>query len=506
MKRYIYIFLLFSTTVISCKKELDQVNPNVITQENFWKTETDVLSGLAATYKYLKQNNMGYWAYKQVQLTNGRGDDFYIRNDVKDMYQLSTFNNSPTTGIPGDLFRGAFTGIFRANQVIMNSPNAEISEELKTQFIAEAKFLRALNYFHLAINFGAVPIITTVPQTRDEYFVKQSSEKEVWAQIVSDLQEAKAHLPVSYPSNWIGRATKGAAIGYLGKAYVYQKKWVEAENEFKLLAQVQGNPQAPYNYDLLSNYENNFIKEYDNNLESLFEIQIQNSGGSNPWAAENATESQGVVTAYGFAPTEIGGWFQVFPTNKMFNEFQKEKTINGDFDPRMYASIVWDYPGAMYYNRPYTGFSVVFDKKSRVRKYQNWRDANEGIQISEINEKALRFADILLLYAEALTMQGKVQEAYPLVNRIRTRANLAVLSSGYTKENMMLEIQHQRMVEFFREGQRFYDLKRWGLLEKEITNSDKEGREFFNLAKHSYFPIPQNEINTNPNIEQNSAW
>jgi hypothetical protein len=102
-------------------------------------------------------------------------------------------------------------------------------------------------------------------------------------------------------------------------------------------------------------------------------------------------------------------------------------------------------------------------------------------------------------------MQGRVAEAYPLVNRIRQRANLTELPAGYNGDQMMEEIRHQRMIEFFREGLRFYDLKRWGLLEQKITNSDKEGRQFFE-PKFRYFPIPQNELNTNPNMEQNEAW
>jgi len=505
MKRNLYILLL-ACSMAACTEELEQANPNVTTQETFWKTENDVLSGLAATYKTLKQQENGYWAVRGIELTNGRGDDFFIRNDVKDLYQLSTYTNNATTGTPSNLYATAYTGIFRANQVIENTPNADISDALKIQFIAEAKFLRAVNYFHLAINFGAVPVITAVPLERADYFVKQSPEAEVWQQVEIDLQEAKADLPVSYSAEWVGRATQGAAIGYLGKAYVYQKMWAEAESEFKLLAQPNGQPQAPYNYDLLADYGQNFMKEYDNNMESLFEVQNQNVGGSQPWAGENANESMGATTAQEFAPTEVGGWFEAFPTNKMLNEFQKEKTIEGDFDPRMYASIVWDYPGAIYYGLPYSEFAEVFGIKSRIRKYQNWWDENEGIWISEINEKALRYADILLMYAEALTMQGRTAEAYPLVNRIRTRAKLADLTAGFGQEQMMAEIRHQRMVEFFREGLRFYDLKRWGLLAEEIANSDKEGRQFFNEARHAYFPIPQNELNTNPNIEQNPNW
>lgn len=505
MKKHICILLL-SGLLASCTDELNQVNPNAITVSTFWKTENDVVSALAGTYKTLRQPFRGYWGYKGTQLVNGRGDDFFIRNDSKDMYQLTTFTNSPTTSIPSDLFAGCYSGIFRANQVIENAPTITMANNARKQYVAEAKFLRALNYYHLAINFGAVPIITVLPKSRADYATKQGTEAEVWAQIVSDLQAAKADLPVSHPVQWTGRATQGAAIGYLAKSYVYQKKWAEAEAEFKLLAQATGAPQAPYTYDLVANYEDNFLKVKDNNVESLFEIQNQNVGGIDLSGNETAIESQGVTTAQAFAPTEVSGWFQAYPTNKMFEEFQKEKTVDNDFDPRMYASIVWDYPGATFYRRPYTQFSVVFGKQSRIKKYQNWQEIDEGVKVSEINEKTLRFADILLLYAETLTMQDRAAEAYPLVERIRSRAKLASLPAGYTKDQMMAEIRHQRMVEFFREGQRFYDLRRWGLLEQEIANSDKEGKQFFTLQKHAYFPIPQNELNTNPSIEQNAAW
>jgi tetratricopeptide (TPR) repeat protein len=506
MKKLIYISV-FLLSLTSCDDELEQANPNVLTEESFWETEGDALSALAATYKYLKQNTFGYWGYRVVQLQNARADDFFLRNDNRGLYQLSTFSNSPTTDTPGFLFSGAYTGIFRANQVITNTPNSNIQEGIQNQLVAEAKFLRALNYYHLVLNFEAVPIFTTVPQVREDYFKAKSTREEIWIQIENDFQEAKSVLPTSYPPEWVGRATRGAAIGYLGKSYVYQEKWEEAINEFELLVEPTGEAKAPYNYKLLEDYEHNFMAEFDNNEESLFEIQIQNVGGSDAWGGENANESQGVVIAYGMAPTEVGGWFQMHPTNKMFNEFQKERTVDGDFDPRMYASIVWDYPGAMFYNRPFTEFEQVFNKNAKVRKYQNWRNDNEGIPgSSEINEKALRFADILLLYAEALTMQGRVAEALPLVNRIRNRADLTDLLSVLDKNAMMDEIQHQRMVEFFREGQRFYDLRRWGLLDEEISASDKEGREFFDEDRHDFFPIPQDEMNTNPEIEQDPNW
>jgi hypothetical protein len=110
------------------------------------------------------------------------------------------------------------------------------------------------------------------------------------------------------------------------------------------------------------------------------------------------------------------------------------------------------------------------------------------------------------MLAEALTMQGKVDEAYPFVKQIRDRAQLAILPAGYGQDQMMAEIRHQRMIEFARENQRFYDLKRWGLLQQEISNSDKVGKQFYTSPKHDLFPIPQNEINANPKMEQNSNW
>ncbi len=264
------------------------MNPNSLTTTNFWKTENDFKAGLAAAYKVWKDVNNGYWAVRGVELTNGRGDDMFIRNDVKDLYQLSTFTNNATTGVPASMFTGAYNAIFRANQVIDNLPGSEVSEALKVQLSAEAKFIRALNHFNLAINFGSVPVITAVPKTSADAAVEKSTEEQVWAQVIADLKDAAAGLPVSYDANNVGRATKGSALGVLGKAYVYTKNWAEAENTFKLLAQPNGQSQAPFTYDLLANYEDNFMPATDNNVESLFEIQIQNVGGTAPWNGENA--------------------------------------------------------------------------------------------------------------------------------------------------------------------------------------------------------------------------
>lgn len=163
----------------------------------------------------------------------------------------------------------------------------------------------------------------TTLRKREDYFVEQSEEAVVWAQIESDFNDAVASLPVNYPEEWVGRATKGSAVGYLGKVYLYQSKWTEAEGQFALLTSPSGMSKAPYNYDLLPDYQDNFLPGSDNNIESLFEIQNQNVGGVEPWAGENANEAQGVTTAQEFAPTEVGGWFEAHPTEKIYKSERK---------------------------------------------------------------------------------------------------------------------------------------------------------------------------------------
>ena len=190
-----------------------------------------------------------------------------------------------------------------------------------------------------------------------------------------------------------------------------------------------------------------------------------------------------------------------------------EKTLSNDFDPRMYATLIWDYPGATFYNKPFSAFKLVFGYSSIFKKYQNYMQDGEiagasgaSDYTSSNNERALRYDDVLLMLAEALTMQAKVTEAYPFVKLIRDRAQLTVLPAGLNQDQMMVEIRHQRMIEFARENQRYYDLKRWGLIKQELDNSDKVGKQFYTTPKHDLFPIPQSEINANSKMKQNLNW
>ncbi|UOE47770.1 RagB/SusD family nutrient uptake outer membrane protein [Mucilaginibacter sp. SMC90] len=504
----LYIMLSAAMLIVSCKKStLELENPNQITSATYWKTENDVISSLAATYGLLRDVNGGFYGVRGVEQANGRGDDFVIRNDVQDLYQLSTFTNTTDNATASTLWNISYQAIMRANQILQNISKVPISADLQKRYIAEAKFLRGINYFILVINFGDVPIRLSVPQTTNDYFTAKSPEADVWKQVKQDFTDAAADLPVSYDAQWVGRATEGAALAYLGKADLYTKDWSAAETTLKQLT------ATPFSYQLMPNFGDNFIATKENNQESVFEIQLGDVGGTNPWSGENAGQALGVTTAQEFAPSEVGGWFEISPDDKLFNEFQKERTMGNDFDPRMYATLVWNYPGATFYNKPFSSYALVFGYKSLLKKYQNYNQTNEiagssgaSDYTSSNNERALRYSDVLLMIAEAITMQGNVSAAYPFVQQIRTRAQLPPLQQGLTPDQMMAEIRHQRMIEFARENQRFYDLKRWGLLQQEITNSDKVGKQFFVPGKHDHYPIPQSELNSNPKITQNAGW
>ncbi|HTN36969.1 MAG TPA: RagB/SusD family nutrient uptake outer membrane protein [Arachidicoccus sp.] len=494
---------------VGCAKStLELNNPNQITSVTYWKTETDVQSALAATYGLLRDVNGGFWGVRGIELGNGRGDDFFIRHDVADLYQLTTYTNTPDNGVGSSLWNIAFRGIFRANQIMENIDRVtSLDEAAKAAYIAEAKFLRGLNYFILAINFGDVPLILQTAQSQDDYFNPKTPQAEVWKQVEADFKAAADGLPVEYPASMVGRATKGAALAYLGKSYLYTADWA---NTVSTLMQLT---KSPFSYALMANYGDNFIDTKENNLESIFEIQLGDVGGTNAWGGENSTQALGVTTAQEFAPAEVSGWFEISPTDVLFKEFQKEKTVSGDFDPRMYATLVWDYPGAKFYNKPFSSFSVLFGYHSMIKKYQNYNQVNElsgasgaSNYTSSNNERALRYDDVLLMIAEALTMQNKQAEAYPYITQIRSRAKLKALATGFTKDQMLAEIRHQRMIEFARENQRFYDLRRWGLLDSAIAACDKEGKQFFVEKKHDYLPIPQSEINSNPQMVQNPNW
>lgn len=487
----------------SCSDNLELQNPSKVTTGSFWQTPEDLESGLATVYNVLvDNNNAGYWEIQAMQLKENRTENFVARNDVPGRYAVSSYKNTPSTSETTGMYKAMYIGIFRANQVINYAPQIKnIDETKRAQIVAEATFLRGLNYFNLVNEFGSVPIFTDLVKESADYFKEKSTEEEVWKQVIADFQAAATSpLPEIYPSALKGRVTKNTAIAYLGKSYLYLKDWAKAEEQFSKLV----NNESANGFGLLDDYAQLFDGKHENSKESVFEIQFSRQGGATIWGGNPSERTRATTMAQELAPGEVGGWFELLPTKVLLDAMTKEKTVDNNFDPRALATLAWNYPGSTYYN---SDFATKFGANAIwIRKNQNWWNNDEGDWKSELNEYAMRYADVLLMLAEAKTMQGKVAEAIPLVKRIRDRAKLAVIPmTGWNQTQMMDEIMHQRNIEFAREGIHWYDLRRWGTLEKVIKASQVGGYLNYS-AKYNYFPIPESELNNNPKMTQNANW
>ncbi len=505
MKIKLFIFTLIILFVSSCSESfLEQEDPTQITTDAFWETEDDIVSGLASIYNAITDDYEGHYGTVNWELMEGKTENFTIRNDVRTRYTISIFQNTSSNGSAASLYKGAYVGIFRANQVIQYGGKVDISDDVKNPLIAEAKFLRGLNYFFLVTDFGQVPITTAVAETSEDYYVAKSTEEEVWTQVISDLKAGEEYLPDVWDSDNKGRATRGAALAYLGRAYLYQKDY---DNTISMLKEIVDN-ESTFEYGLQDDYAELFDGEHENGVEGVFEIQYNNVGGTSIWASDAINQPQTTFIAEECAPGEVGGWYEMQPTSILRDAFLEEKTADGNYDPRALASIAWDYEGCMLYQLDF-GSNWGTDE-IWLKKNQNWWNANEtdNEYKSELNEYGMRYADVLLMLAEAYTMNGKISDAAPLVHRIRERANLTdklTAMEAYSQDEMMEEIRHQRNLEFAREGLHWYDLKRWGLLDETLSAAQQPGYQNY-TSKFEYYPIPEDELNNNPNISQNDPW
>ena len=514
--KLIYLFIPVSALLINCNKKLDQVNPNAQTSATFWKTGNDALQGVNAAYAPLLLDG-AYMRFTPI-LLDVRGDDIRSNSPWTAISGVGKFaiGTSDASGY-GWAFDEYYEGVSRCNQVLDNVPPISMDGELKKRIIGQAYFMRGLYFFHLVNLFGNVALPTVSPKSTSEFFAPQTTQEEGWKQVMSDFKAAIDMLPVSYTNvsgpdaNQLGRATKGAAMAYLGKTYLFNKMYTEAAAQFKAVIDLNV-------YDLVPNYKDNFTESNENNKESIFEVQFSTTAGGTdlgwqgiPSSTWGKTSARAIT--YG-APNF--GWTDVQPTFSVFNEFQQEKTVDGKVDPRLDATIFYNKPGETIYGQ---SFDQVYKNSPFLndvfcRKYENGdgNKVNEFDWKSGINERLMRYADVLLMYAECLNELGKTSEAAPYIQRVRTRANLPDRTAefaGMSQSQMRDQLAHERLLEFCLEGHRFDDIRRWGWLQdpSKLAMLKSRDPEFNNYKPgKELYPIPQGEIDSNPGFKQNSTY
>ena len=507
------ILALFSCIVfITCSDDLlDQINPNAPTAESFWQNEDDAILGINAAYAGIQNRELTTW---ELFNYDDRSDEGYSQSPWTDLANVGkfVFNNYDD---PWNLevWQELYRNIYKCNQVLENVVDIEMDEALKVRILAEAKFLRGHNYYKLVTLWGRVPLVTYVGTPNER--CPQGTVEQVWALVEQDFRDAANGLPKSYSGADVGRATKGGAIAYLGKALMQQKKWAEASAEFNKIYALGG-------YDLMSDFKDNFTTEFENNQESLFEIQFTNNNGKtsgfpnfNQAGGDEISERNQFFGPY--------GWRDGQPTKWLLEQFLIESDMDGNNDPRLKYTLIYDHPEERVFGLTYpeceAGTPGKFGPNDRYwRKYTDYfNDSFEGY-FSAINNRVIRLADVYLMHAEALNETGSTPEGIAYANLVRQRSNMNDLSSGMSQNDFRLQLRHDRVMELAGESVRFVDMMRYGILSPDLagpnpgsdspseSDYDTEFKTFV-VGKSEYMPIPLREIDSyGGELEQNPGW
>jgi len=323
--------LAVGAALTACTQDLAITNPNQPSTDSFWKTSTDAVNAINATYNGLMNNGTyGRWLGFAYDI---RSDEGYSTSPWTDLSNFNKFTQSDYNFEPSrEIWQHHYQTIFRANQVIDRVPGIAMDAALRDRIVGEAKFIRALLYFNLVNLYGGnIPLIITTPAPTDR--PPSSTEALVYAQIEKDLTEAAGVLPNpgTYTGSDVGRATKGAALAMLGKAQLQQKKWTQA-------AATLGQVIAFTQYDLMANYADNFIEATENNKESVFEVQFGDEN-SLPFGVRGQNYAKMIGPC---GP----GYCDGLPTQWFFDQFFPNPANRLVYDSRLNATLFWNRPDA----------------------------------------------------------------------------------------------------------------------------------------------------------------
>ncbi|NNC69721.1 MAG: RagB/SusD family nutrient uptake outer membrane protein [Flavobacteriaceae bacterium] len=481
LKNIIYLMLIVLMP-LSCSDDYVDVDAFDENSENFFNSSEDFEKALIAAYDPLQST------YLAVMLGEIASDNTLAggesATDVPGIQEIDDMIHTPVNAQLRDIWSWMYGGVNRANFIMEFQDKIDFTG--KNEIIAQTRFLRAYYYFELVKWFGDVPLaVDKRILFGEEINIDRAPKSQVFAQIEADLLFAADNLPVVQSE--AGRVTKGAAQALLGKAYLFQDKFSEAAG---VLDQVIAGP-----YDLLTDYSTMFENDNENNIESVFEIQYTDKEGAGFGCLQCSEGNVAVgfngIRNYNGPIFESGFSFNV-PVQEIVDEFEDGdlRLETAILDINAWASdtgatFVEGYEHTGYYNRKYIS---------------RQGDLNTGDQnlTNPNNYRAIRFADVLLMAAEAYARGGLNEgTAQNYLNRVRSRANLSeVTSSG---SDLINAIYHERRVELVGEGHHFFDLVRTGRAAQEIDG--------FQSGKHELFPIPSIEIELTGNRwQQNPGY
>ena len=470
--------LMIASTLItsSCKKLLEEDPKGLLSSSTFWNSDKNAISAVNLVYTTPMESpnsdltwlfwietagrDFGHWDLK----AQGMGNGTWTANNVPFSY----------------LWNQSYRTISRANFVLSNIKTAKITESLKLRVEGEASFLRAMHYFNLVRAFGDVPLVLKQTDGGDDLFAPRSPVADVYKTIIADLELAVAQLPLRSASD-PGRATKGAAQALLAKVYLTRQDYAKTVD---LTSQVIASNE----YALEPDFKSIFTAEKDNGKEWLFS-----------YAASGQSDNTSYNIASFSFPNNLGsyGYASAFGNLVLSVDFA---AIFDKTKDKRYTDMVWTQFVAP------DGKIVKFVKGTGIycKKYYD-TDFSKNLALTRVNIPILRYSDVLLMYAEALNETTPLApDAFAKLNLVRNRAGLANITNVTltSKPAFTTEVLNERRREFMNENQRTWDLKRRGLFLNYVKQfSYSEHKDFMDL-----FPIPQDQIDANPNLVQNPGY
>ncbi|MBE0650988.1 MAG: RagB/SusD family nutrient uptake outer membrane protein [Bacteroidales bacterium] len=506
MRKFSIILLMGLSLVFldSCKKNFLTVPPEgQVTPSGYYSSPARATELVNAIYNNLLQWDESTFSWLGItSITSDDADKGSVAGDTgTDKNLLDNWTFTSTDFSCNEIWVANYRGISRANRALSILPSVEIDSKLKTRLIAESKFLRALYYWRLVRVFGGVPLDTVVVDPTNHAQVDSSqvraTEAQVYTQIINDWTYAANHLPTKseYAASDLGRATQGAAEGFLSKVYMYQKDWQKAYD-------YSGMVISSGEYHLASDYAKIFREAGQNGPGSLFEIQAV--GGPVNLGVQGYEAVQGVRGQF--------GWGFNVPSQALEDSFECTDGLPIDKsplydpnnpaknrDPRLAATII--FPGDTLWD----GTVIISDPpnprynmKAYISRTEETFDGNDWESNKHVH--LLRYAEVLLIHAEAANELGKTDEALQYLNMVRARVNMPAVTTT-DQANLRLAIWHERRYELGMEGDRTFDLIREGRAAQVL------GPLGFTAPKNDLFPIPQTQIDlSNGLLTQNPGY
>jgi hypothetical protein len=494
MKKYfnrVTMVLLSIAGLAACEDFLDR--------EPLGRYTTDSYpSGGLTQYVYGMYSELRTWGVHGfpfvgiVSISSDDADKGSTPADAPAQIELDNFTVVPTNGLLRDFYTGHYTAINKAN-VVLNEADSllaveAVSQEDFNQSTAEARFVRGYLYFNLVRTFGGVPKVDALVTDQGDFNIPRATADEIYSLIESDLLYAEANLPVSWDEAFVGRPQKTSAQGMLAKVYAYRENWAAA-------LQSAQNVISSGMHDLSTPYTTIFTEEGENSSESLFEIQNIRNQSFN--FGSDYARVQGVR---GSGEWDFGWGFNM-PSAALLDAYEPN-------DPREDATVIFVGETTPYGEVPPASLP---NPRYNQKVYTNptYRSAANNRQGDWVNIRILRYADVVLLAAEAANELGQTDLALEYLEMVRARArgdNAAILPEITETNQAALRdlIRHERRIELAMEHERFFDLVRWGIAEQVLHAA---GKTNFAAGKNELMPIPQDEIDkSNGVLTQNPGY